>query len=179
NQALASSRERAYVVHRLDRYTSGVLLLAKGEDAKHAIMRNWEAVEKTYHAMVEGTPSPARRQLVHHLWEDERLVVHAGDSPGRNTQKAILAYKVVGSSRSHALLEIDLETGRKNQIRAQLCAIGHPIAGDAKYGATTNPIGRLALHASRLSVPHPTTREIMTFEAMMPPEMARLRSSSK
>ncbi|MEO8376522.1 MAG: RluA family pseudouridine synthase [Candidatus Sumerlaeota bacterium] len=171
NQALASTRERAFVVHRLDRFTSGVLLLAKSEEAKIQIMGNWEEAHKTYHAVVEGTPKPATKKLIHHLREDERLVVHAMDGPTKNSQRAVLTYKVISSNREHALLEIDLDTGKKNQIRAQLSAIGHPIAGDPKYGAKTDPIKRLALHASTLSIPHPLTKERLSFEAPMPLEM--------
>ena len=170
NHALAATRERVFVVHRLDRFTSGVLLFAKTEEAKERIMGNWEAAEKMYHALVEGTPRPEVRTLVHHLREDERLVVHALDSPVRNSQRASLTYRVKRSGRTHSLLEIDLDTGRKNQIRAQLAAIGHPIAGDAKYGARTNPIGRMALHASQLSIPHPITKQRIQFEAPLPEE---------
>lgn len=174
NDALGATRERAFVVHRLDKYTSGVLLLAKSQEMKDRVMGNWKAAEKTYHAVVEGTPEPRQQRLVHHLREDERLVVHALDRPAKGTQDASLSYRVVHSRGGLSLLEIHLETGRKNQIRAQLGAIGHPIAGDAKYGAATDPIGRLCLHASRLSVPHPRTGERLRFEADMPREMAAL-----
>ncbi|MBI1290986.1 RluA family pseudouridine synthase [bacterium] len=170
NAALATTRERVFIVHRLDRYTSGVLLLAKSEEIKHRVMGNWEAAEKVYHALVEGTPQPATKALVHHLREDERLVVHAMDRPAPNSQWAKLTYTVVRPGRTHALLRIDLETGRKNQIRAQLTAIGHPIAGDAKYGAKTDPLRRLGLHASSLSIPHPVTGKRIQFEAPLPPE---------
>jgi 23S rRNA pseudouridine1911/1915/1917 synthase len=173
NAALALTRERAFIVHRLDRFTSGVLLLAKTEEIKHRVMGNWEAAEKVYHALVEGTPDPPKRTLIHHLREDERLVVHAMDRPTERSQWAKLTYTVVRAGRTHSLLRIDLETGRKNQIRAQLTAIGHPIAGDAKYGAQTDPLHRLGLHASSLSIPHPVTGERLRFEASMPPEMEK------
>lgn len=168
NAALSTTRERAFVVHRLDRFTSGVLLFAKSEQAKSRVMGNWKAAEKTYHALVEGTPRDRERTLVHHLREDERLVVHAMDSPTRDSQRACLTYRVISTRGSHALLEIDLDTGRKNQIRAQLAAIGHPIAGDDKYGAHTDPLRRLCLHASRLSIPHPFTGERLVFRSPRP-----------
>ncbi len=168
NAALSTTRERAFVVHRLDRFTSGVLLFAKSEQAKSRVMGNWKAAEKTYHALVEGTPRDRERTLVHHLREDERLVVHAMDSPTRDSQRACLTYRVISTRGAHALLEIDLDTGRKNQIRAQLAAIGHPIAGDAKYGAQTDPLRRLCLHASRLSIPHPFTGERLVFRSPRP-----------
>lgn len=172
NAALETTRERAFVVHRLDRFTSGVLLLAKSEDAKQRVMGNWKAAEKVYHALVEGLPVPAERTLVHHLREDERLIVHAMDAPTRDSERAVLTYRIVKPGKTFSLLEIDLETGKKNQIRAQLSRVGHPIAGDAKYGAHTDPIRRLCLHASSLSVPHPMTGERVKFTAPMPPEMA-------
>ena len=168
NTALAKTRERAFIVHRLDRFTSGVLLLAKSEEIKHRIMGNWKAAEKIYHALVEGCPSPYEGTLTHYLREDERLLVHALNRPVRDSQEATLSYSVIREGRAHSLLRIELDTGRKNQIRAQLTAIGHPIAGDTKYGATTDPIRRLALHASSLSIPHPVSGVRMTFEAPLP-----------
>ena len=174
NAALEATRERAFIVHRLDRFTSGVLLLAKSDDVKKRVMGNWKAAEKFYHAVVEGTPKPLERRLVHHLREDERLIVHAMDKPTKQSQEAILTYTVLHSRNGLSMLRINLDTGRKNQIRAQLTAIGHPIAGDAKYGAKTDPIGRLCLHASSLSIPHPITGKRLLFEAEMPPEFAKL-----
>jgi 23S rRNA pseudouridine1911/1915/1917 synthase len=173
NAALAKTRERAFIVHRLDRFTSGVLLLAKSEDMKNRIMNNWKAAEKIYYALVEGVPSPYEATLTHYLREDERLVVHALNRPVRDSQEATLSYQVMREGRAHSLLRIELDTGRKNQIRAQLAAIGHPIAGDAKYGATTDPIRRLALHAASLTIPHPLTGVRMTFEAPLPGGMEK------
>lgn len=173
NAALASTRERAFIVHRLDRFTSGVLLLAKSEEAKARVMGNWKAAEKRYHALVEGLPSPREGTLTHHLRENEQLIVTAMDRPTRDSQEARLYFRVVRPGRTHSLLEIELDTGKKNQIRAQLTAIGFPIAGDPKYGAHTDPIRRLCLHASSLSIPHPMTGERLLFEAPMPREMER------
>jgi 23S rRNA pseudouridine1911/1915/1917 synthase len=169
NAGLAATHERAFIVHRIDRFTSGVLLLAKSEEIKHRVMGNWEAAEKVYFALVEGTPQPSTRTLEHHLREDDRLVVHASDRPLPNSQWARLTYTVARAGRTHSLLRIDLDTGRKNQIRAQLTAIGHPIAGDAKYGASTDPLRRLGLHGFSLSIPHPVTGNRVTFEAPLPP----------
>lgn len=168
NHALRPTRERACIVHRLDLYTSGVLVLAKNDDDQGKVMRNWGKAQKTYHALVEGVPAKVSDQLTHYLREDERLIVHASLSETPRSVKAILSYKVIERSDGFALLEIRLETGKKNQIRAQLCAIGHPIAGDAKYGATANPLGRLCLHASSLKLPHPKTGVTLKFEAPLP-----------
>lgn len=168
NRALAASRERAFVVHRLDRYTSGVLLLAKSVAAQNKIRDAWTAAQKTYHALVEGAPRPPRRHLVHYLREDERLMVHAQEAASRDAKRAALSFETERASGEWTLLRIALETGRKNQIRAQLAAIGHPVAGDAKYGAKTDPLGRLCLHASSLSIPHPVTGQRIRFDAPMP-----------
>ncbi len=168
NRGLQATRERAFIVHRLDLYTSGALLLAKTEEAQAKIMGNWKAAKKVYHAVVEGVPTPAQRNLTHYLREDEQLVVHAMDTPSRGAHKATLSYRVLAAKGERALLKIDLETGKKNQIRAQLAAIGHPICGDAKYGATTNPLGRLGLHASSISIPHPKTGARLTVQAPLP-----------
>lgn len=168
NQALRSTREKAFIVQRLDRYTSGVLLLAKSEAEQGKIMANWKMAHKVYHALVEGSPAKKKDKLVHHLSEDERLVVHASETPSQRSVKASLSYEIVEESEGFALLRIHLETGKKNQIRAQLSSIGHPIAGDAKYGASTNPIGRLCLHASSLTIPHPKSGVKLKFEAALP-----------
>lgn len=168
NRALKASREHALIVHRLDLYTSGVLLLAKTEEMQSKIMTKWGLAQKVYHALVEGTPKPRQRTLTHYLSEDERLVMHASETPSKQAVKAVLSYRVEKSGERSSLLRVDLETGKKNQIRAQLAAVGHPIAGDAKYGAQSNPLGRLCLHASSLSIPHPKTGTRITFRAPLP-----------
>ncbi|TWU47733.1 RluA family pseudouridine synthase [Rubripirellula reticaptiva] len=171
NQALAEQRQRCFIVQRLDLYTSGVLLLAKSELVQKKIKDNWGKSEKFYHALVEGTPDPDHADLTHFLSEDERLLVHASDSPDRGGVKASLSYQSLERREAHTLVRVKLKTGKKNQIRAQMSAIGHPIAGDAKYGATTNPISRLCLHASSLTLTHPTTNQRVTFTAPLPDGM--------
>ncbi len=171
NRALSASRERCYIVQRLDLYTSGVLLLAKTESAQKRIQESWGESEKIYHAVVEGVPNPASATLVHFLNEDERLRVHASERPSRDAIKATLFYEVLKRHDDHTLVRIKLKTGKKNQIRAQMTAIGHPIAGDAKYGAVTNPIARLCLHASSLSFNHPKTSNRLSFETPLPEGM--------
>jgi 23S rRNA pseudouridine1911/1915/1917 synthase len=170
NQVLAAQRQRCFIVQRLDLYTSGVLLLAKSELAQKSIQKNWGKSEKLYHAIVEGVPKPVSATLKHFLTEDERLVVHADDAPRRGSIEATLSYQSLNQVIGYTLVQIQLKTGKKNQIRAQMSAIGNPIAGDAKYGAKTNPVNRLCLHASSLSVIHPKTDEIMRFIAPLPGE---------
>ncbi|QDV67645.1 Ribosomal large subunit pseudouridine synthase D [Rosistilla carotiformis] len=171
NQSLAAQRQRCYIVQRLDLFTSGVLLLAKTEVAQKQIQTNWGASTKIYHALVEGFPKPPHATLTHFLKEDERLVVHASTAKTPDAIKATLSYETLNAGDAHTLLRVQLKTGKKNQIRAQMTAIGHPIAGDAKYGATTNPLGRLCLHASSLSIRHPKTQQRLSFEAPIPEGM--------
>lgn len=171
NRELADQRQRCYVVHRLDLYTSGVLLFAKSEFAQTQLKKNWGESDKIYHAVVEGEPDPPQAVLTHFLQEDDRLLVHAHKSPGRNTIQATLIYETITRRVPHTLIRVKLKTGKKNQIRAQMSAMGHPVAGDAKYGATTNPIGRLCLHASSLSIAHPKTKQWLTFQAPLPSGM--------
>ncbi len=168
NQALATQRQRCYIVQRLDLYTSGVLLLAKTELAQKQIQNDWGGSSKIYHALVEGVPKPPQATLTHYLKEDERLVVHAYDTEDRVAIKATLSYETLKPRDGHTLIRVKLKTGKKNQIRAQMSAIGYPIAGDSKYGAKTNPLGRLCLHASSLSLHHPKTNERLSFEAPLP-----------
>lgn len=171
NKALANQNQHCFIVHRLDLYTSGVLLLAKTAAAQNTIQKNWGESEKIYHALVEGSPAPSRATLTHFLTEDERLVVHATERPQRDAIKATLSYETLKHRDAHTLIRVILKTGKKNQIRAQLSAIGHPIAGDAKYGAKTNPIDRLCLHASSLMLRHPKTNQLMSFTAPLPKGM--------
>ncbi|MDQ8188116.1 RluA family pseudouridine synthase [Pelagicoccus sp. SDUM812002] len=168
NAALKATRERAYIVHRLDLYTSGVLVLVKSEEHQSKVMKHWASAKKVYHALVEGTPQRASGNLTHFLREDERLVMHASATEAKGSVKAELSYKVLTTRGENSLVSVQLKTGKKNQIRAQLAAIGNPVAGDVKYGARTNPLGRLALHASQLWIPHPKTGVMIEFKAPLP-----------
>jgi len=148
---------RVFVVHRLDRDTSGVVVFAKSEAAKNALQEAWGGVTKTYLAVVEGTPAPAEATLIHWLREDAKTlrVTIAGEGPG--AQRAVTRYRVKESRGGRALLEVRIDTGRKHQIRVQLAAIGHPVVGDPRYGRNEQKAPRLGLHAARLEFAHPVT----------------------
>lgn len=156
---------RIFIVHRLDKETSGVVLFAKTEEMKRALMDNWDSLVKTrgYIAVAEGKMASPEGHLVHWLKETKTHLVYASNSG--NGKKAITNYKVLREKSGYSILEILLETGRKNQIRVQLQAIGHPVTGDKKYGAMYNPLKRLALHANILELTNPLTKEEMRFEA--------------
>jgi len=160
---------RVFIVHRLDRDTSGLMMFAKREEVKRRLQDSWkEAVpERLYYALVEG--EVRRDEGTIHSWLKETKTLRMYSSPVPNGgQEAITHYKVLQRSKSYSLLEVRLETGRKNQIRVHLESIGHPVAGDKKYGARSNPIGRLGLHAGTIAFFHPTTGRYMRFESKIP-----------
>ena len=160
----------AYVCHRLDQYTSGILIFAKDPDLQRELRYNWDNYvrERSYTAVVEGCPEEERQELRHYLVENNNnMMVYVARKPDEG-RLAVTRYRVMQSNDYHALLDVQIFTGRKNQIRVQLAEIGYPVAGDRKYGGKTNPIGRLMLHNHRLSIVHPVTRELMHFEVPVP-----------
>lgn len=166
---------RIYVVHRLDRDTSGVLMAAKNEEIKLLLQDNWADIVKSrgYTAVVEGEVKAQSGVLKSWLKETKTHLIYSSSRPGDGLE-AITKYELLQCNEEYSLLDIRLETGRKNQIRVQVQDMGHPIAGDRKYGAQTNPIRRLALHAHLLELEHPVTHEMMRFEARIPKEFKKL-----
>ncbi len=175
---------KIFIVHRLDRDTSGLLVFAKDQDTKLALQENWdEAVrERKYVAMLEGVIEDEEGWVETWLYENPKsMMVHCysfgqGENPSEPPRKdwqfasthcRRLKSGEIGG-KPYTMVEFELETGRKNQIRVHSQWIGHPIAGDRKYGAATNPIGRLALHARTLSFIHPWTGKLMTFTSRLP-----------
>jgi 23S rRNA pseudouridine1911/1915/1917 synthase len=167
------SRARVWIVHRLDRETSGLMVFAKSEPAKLALQAGWDAVEKKYLAVVEGAPPGAAGLLDSHLDESNPLKVYS-DKPGPQTRHALTRYRVMKKGETTTLVELTLETGRRHQIRVQLADAGCPIVGDKKYGATTNPLRRIALHACALRFPHPLTGQEMRFYSPLPGDLGTL-----
>jgi 23S rRNA pseudouridine1911/1915/1917 synthase len=167
-------RERVWVVHRLDRETSGVMVFAKNETAKIALQEGWDTVEKKYLAAVEGAPSIDAGTFDSHLDESNPLKVYVANGEGPETRHAITHYRVTKKGKTTTLVELTLETGRRHQIRVQLAAAGCPIVGDKKYGAQTNPIKRIALHATSLRFLHPVTRQEMRFDSPLPGDLGTL-----
>ena len=161
-------RNRIYILHRLDRDTSGLMMFAKSSAIKEQLQSNWNSAitMRTYVAVVEGRPEKDTDLIVSNLTENRKMQVYV--TPEGDGKEAITRYKVLQSNANYALVELELETGRKNQIRVQMQSIGHPVAGDMKYGAETNPARRLLLHARRLYFIHPRTGEEMRFETRIP-----------
>jgi 23S rRNA pseudouridine1911/1915/1917 synthase len=174
------ARSMAYVCHRLDQYTSGILVFAKDPDLQRELRYNWDNYvrERSYTAVVEGCPEMPQQELRHNLVENSNnMMVYVARKPDEG-RLAVTRYRVVQANNYHALLDVQIFTGRKNQIRVQLAEIGNPVAGDRKYGGTTNPIGRLMLHNHRLSIIHPMTRELMHFEAPIPAAFRKVTAAT-
>ena len=171
----SSTRNKIYTVHRLDRETSGVLVFAKHSDAQHILRDNWHEIvtKRVYVAVVEGKVEKESDRIVSWLTENEISLKISSSRTDNGGKEAITNYRVIKSNDEFSLLEIELETGRKNQIRVHMESIGHPIVGDRKYGSTTT-IGRLALHARVLEFYHPMTSEPLHFETPVPREFLKV-----
>ena len=161
--------ERIQVVHRLDRETSGVLVFAKNAYAREQLKEQFAAhtVDRVYIAIVEGVMDPEEGTFRSYLRERRDLkMVSVEDDP--EAKYAVTHYRTIETNKKYSMLEVTLETGRKNQIRAHVSEAGHPIVGDRMYGSEVNPIGRLGLHAKLLGFDHPVTRKHMVFTAPVP-----------
>jgi RluA family pseudouridine synthase len=161
------SRNRVFIVHRLDRDTSGIMIFAKNVNAKRYLQQEWHEFKKKYYAVVHGKLPKKEGIISSYLAENRAYRVYSV----RDSEKGKLAktgFKVLRESKNYSLLEIDLLTGRKNQIRVHLSEKGCPVAGDKKYGKKDQNIKRLALHASSLAIFHPYTKEKMIFETKVP-----------
>lgn len=167
------SRERVFIVHRLDRDTSGALVFARTEEAKSTLQKNWNEVEKIYLAMVEGNPDPPEGTISSYLVENNALRVYSTNDPALG-KLSETEYKVVKVQGQRALLELRLLTGRKNQIRVHLADKGWPIVGDSKYGNKIRDNKRLALHSHKLSLDHPYNGKRLTFTAPVPDSFHRM-----
>lgn len=159
---------RPYVLHRIDKETSGVLVFAKNIKIHSMLKLRWnECVTlREYYAVAEGVFEKTSATMVNYLTENKNNLVYV--THDASAQKAITHYEVLAQTDKYALLRVKIDTGRKNQIRVQLKHDGHAIVGDDKYGAATNPLSRLGLHASALEFIHPLTKEIVSIRATVP-----------
>jgi RluA family pseudouridine synthase len=167
------SRNRVYVVHRLDQDTSGILLFAKSEQAKQFLQEHWPQTEKHYLAIVHGSLTSKEGTISTCLAENaaQRVYVTQDSAKGKLSHTA---YKVLKESKGLSLLDIQLLTGRKHQIRVHFAEQGHPIVGDRKYGNGDGRSKRLALHAKSISFIHPFNKRPMAFDTGMPEDFVRL-----
>ncbi len=168
-------RNKIFVIHRLDRETSGIMMFAKNPEVQRMVQETWgpETKERHYIAVVQGVVKPTEGTYSSYLVESIALKMHSTNNP----EKGVFAqthYETIKSNKYFTMLKVFLETGRKNQIRVHMQDIGYPIIGDEKYGATKNPIGRLGLHAFSLSFEHPITKEHHQFESEIPAAFTKL-----
>lgn len=162
-------RNKLFIVHRLDQHTSGLMVFAKSMEAKERLQHNWNnmVLRRQYVCVVEGKVVPEEGEVRTLLAENAQHIVYVTDDP-KAGKPALTRYETLDRGNGYTLLQVQLETGRKNQIRVHMKELGHPIAGDRKYGAKTSPIGRLALHARTLKFVHPITNKLMDFSTPVP-----------
>ncbi len=170
----ADKNARPFILHRIDKETSGVLVFAKNVKIHSMLKMHWaEQVQlREYYAVVEGAPEEKSATLTTYLKENVNNIVYSTKDP--TGQKAITHYEVLKSNEQYALMKVKIDTGRKNQIRVHMQGLGCPIVGDDKYGKkqdgtqVRNPLGRLGLHASRLEFVHPVKKEVISIAATVP-----------
>lgn len=168
-------RNKLFIVHRLDQHTSGLMVFAKNIEAKETMQHNWNNMvrRRQYVCVVEGKLDPPEGSVKSYLAENSKFLVYSTDDPEEG-KLAYTRYKTLKSANGYTLVEVELETGRKNQIRVHMQELGHPITGDRRYGARTAPIHRLALHARTLVFVHPVSRRLMEFETPIPASFASM-----
>lgn len=169
---------KIFIIHRIDRETSGLLMFAKNEKVKQQIQKTWATSisQRTYIGVVEGNVKKEQGTIISWLTESKAFKVYSSKKQDQG-QKAITHYKKIKANDTYSLLQINLETGRKHQIRVHMQDINHSIIGDKKYGASLNPIRRMGLHAQVLAFTHPTSGEQCYFETPIPHKFLALFSS--
>lgn len=162
---------KVYIIHRLDKDTSGIVMFAKNEKLKNLFQDNWNelVVKRGYAAIVEGILENTGR-IDNLLSEEDNTFVHSS----KTGKRAITNYCPVKTNKGFTLVDVEIETGRKNQIRVHLSELGYPIIGDRKYGSKQNPIKRLGLHAYILEVNHPINKQKLSFESPLPKSFEKL-----
>ena len=162
-------RNRVYVVHRIDKDTSGVLMFSKDEKLKNDLQDSWNDLvsKRGYYAVVEGKLD--KKQGTYRSWlrETRTNIMYSSHTPG-DGQEAVTHYKVMKENMYYSLVDVHIDSGRKNQIRVHMMDLGHKIVGDTKYGANSNPLKRLGLHAYELEITHPYTKKVMNFKSNVP-----------
>lgn len=168
-----NKNNRIFIIHRLDKDTSGIIMFAKNERAKHLYQDNWNDIVKKrcYYVVIDGKMENKEGTIKSYLKENGNMVYSVKDRSGK---LAITEYKVLKERKNISLLDINLKTGRKNQIRVHMKENKTPILGDLKYGEKSKLINRLALHAYKLELINPVTKKLLTFEINMPNEFKML-----
>lgn len=170
-----NKKQHVFVVHRLDRETSGIMIFAKTPEAQERLRQDWNEtiLERQYIAIVEGRLPKKSGTIRTWLWEDKQTYVHSSPTPIDNGQEAITHYKVLKENGSRAMVRLDLETGRTNQIRVHMTTQGCHVVGDTKYGPDPAPHCRMMLHAKTIRFRHPMTGKEMWFEMRLPADFEK------
>lgn len=161
---------KIFIVHRIDRETSGLIIFSKDEKTKHALQENWNSsvLERKYCAILEGRP-PENQGTVHSWLSENPKSLKVTSSPtDEGGKESVTHYRVLSHGKHYSLVEFELETGRKHQIRVHSALLGCPVTGDRRYGAADNPAGRIALHARSIVFRHPVTGKVMSFDTGLP-----------
>jgi 23S rRNA pseudouridine1911/1915/1917 synthase len=171
----ADPRNQIYTIHRLDKELSGILIFAKNLETRRFFLNEKSEVvlDRRYYAIVEGVVEKKEGYRQSWLYENKIFITMSSNEPNDGVE-CLTKYKIVKTTKRMTLLELQPSPDRKNQIRVHTADIGHPIVGDRKYGAKSNPINRIVAHAYKVTFKHPATREVMTFQSKMPPEFDRL-----
>lgn len=165
---LHKKNQKVFIVHRLDKDTSGIVVFAKNEDLKNKLQDNWNELVKVreYYAIVEGSVKEDKQTIKQYLKENKQLKTYVA----KDGKLAITHLEVLKRSKNYSILKVLIDTGRKNQIRVACESIGHSIIGDSKYGSTKNPLRRMCLHATKLVLTNPNTHKDMEFVCNIPKE---------
>ncbi len=181
NHSEPAKKKPVFIVHRLDRDASGLLIFAKSPEAKHYLQSEWPNFEKHYYAVVHGTPAKSADTIESYLAENKFLNVYSIQKQITNSKHAVTHYKVLKSNGIFSLLEVTIETGRKHQIRVHMSDMNHPIIGDERYAYKTeaqnpSPAGRMGLHACYLAINHPATGKRVIFRSDLPHILSKIFS---
>lgn len=165
----SNPKAKVFIIHRLDKDTSGIVMFAKNQNVKYAYQNNWDklVLKRGYTAIVDGVLEKKQGTIKSYLKETKTLLVYSSNDK-KNGKLAITNYNVVKESKQYSMLDVEIKTGRKNQIRVHMKDINHPILGDKKYGSKKSPVNRLMLHAGVLIVTNPKTKKKMEFICKAP-----------
>jgi 23S rRNA pseudouridine1911/1915/1917 synthase len=175
-----NQRRHIYIVHRLDKDTSGLMVFAKDEKTKITLQDNWDEIvkERKYVGILSGELEKDNGTITSWL-KDNKVFVTYSSTSDNGGDRAVTHYKTIKRANGYSLVEFELDTGRKNQIRVHAQDLKHPVIGDINYGDGNNPLGRLALHAFKLSFYHPVTGDLMKFETPYPEDFKKLMLKNK
>jgi 23S rRNA pseudouridine1911/1915/1917 synthase len=166
---------KIFIIHRIDRETSGLLIFARSEKIKQQIQKTWNSTisQRTYIGVVEGVVTPPEGTITSWLTESKAFIVYSSQKQGQG-KRAVTRYRTIAGNKTLSMLQINLETGRKHQIRVHMQDLNHPVIGDKKYGSKLNPLGRMGLHAQVLQFTHPTSGKLCRFDTGIPKNFIKL-----